>query len=91
MSPFNSPVHPWKPNNGEAEKPFTDEEELHFHIRYENGYDLNIDKRYNRWLQMNPSVDSHCVLKGKPSVFSDVSSNSNDGYSSEEASRSITA
>lgn len=34
---------------------------------------------------MNHPGNSHCVLEGKPSVFSDVSSNSNDGYSSEEA------
>ena len=46
--PFISPAHPQKPNNGEVEKPFTDEEELCFQIRYENGYDPTIDKRYNR-------------------------------------------
>ena len=34
---------------------------------------------------MNHPGDSHCVLEGKPLVFSDVLSNSNDGYSSEEA------
>ena len=83
--PFISPAHPRKPDNGEVEKPFTDEEELRFQIRYENGYDLTIDKRYNRWLQMNHPGDSHCVLKGKPLEFSDVSSNSNAEYSSEEA------
>ena len=25
---------------------------LHFQIRYENGYNLAIDKRYNRWLRL---------------------------------------
>ena len=83
--PFISPAHPQKPNNGEVEKPFTDEEDLRFQIHYQNGYDLTIDKQYNRWLKMNHPGDSHCVLEGKPLEFSDVLSNSNDGYSSEEA------
>jgi len=72
--PLFSPAHPQKPKtDGDIDKPFTDKEKQCFQIRYENGYDLTTDKRYNRWLRINHPEESHHILEHKLLTFSDSS------------------
>ena len=84
--PLFSPARPQQPKSEDVEKPFTEEEKQHFQARYDNGYDLIIDKRYNRWLQINHPEESHHVLEPKRVMFSDTASDSDHVLLPEEES-----
>ena len=44
---------------------FTDDEIKRFEIRFENGYDLQNDERYNAWLKARSSGSYHTKQDGK--------------------------
>ena len=62
--------------NGQFHDGFTDDEVNRFNVRFENGYDLKSDTRYNLWKQMyhpestNQSSPSQhtCITTAKPST-----------------------
>ena len=56
--PFYSPSYECHQKSQECTK-FTEEEEKTFKTRYEEGYDLDTDTRYNLWLEINHP--SSCV------------------------------
>lgn len=78
-------AQPGSPHSGSLEltppiEPFTDEEMEKFRHRYEEGYDLDIDDRYNEWLGMYHGKPAQSTLAslGHSFVGLDLSQDQDD-------------
>ena len=48
-------------STGENDHTFSHQEHTKFTKRYENGYDIKTDQRYNKWLEIYHPTDSQCI------------------------------